>query len=455
MATTSFVEFLKQNPSIKHYTPTSPEFGSVKTAFRTLSYNPSAIARPQTADDVAALVKHCVATDTQFVVRTGGHDVHGRSTQPDILQIDMRDINYVDVDSSKETARIGGGILCNKLLEDLTPHGLMTPTASVGNVGYMGWATLGGYGPLATTLGLGVDQIFGAKVVNASGEVVDANERLLEGLRGGGGSLGIVVELRIKLYPAQEMQAGMIVFDPKSLSTTVTTALTNLTRLHETTPVPDNLDLQPIEVNIPDVGNVFGVCFAWFGSSSDQSKEWQEKISSLAPVMMSTIKTTSLMEYVSEVSSVVPSKVYAGNFQTVNLAGLSVSKSTIEILAKYAETMPPTGALICLHYLYGPSVKGQSLPGVFANRKPHQLVEISGLTATPEVADEGKTWVNQFAECIKKTEGLMEGTYISLTPKEDVDLKKIYGDRFERLLELKREFDPANVFKHTLPRLDI
>jgi FAD/FMN-containing dehydrogenase len=84
-------------------------------------------------------------------------------------------------------------------------------SGTVASVGYTGWATLGGYGPLSSHYGLGVDQILGAKIVNAHGQVQDANEELLVGIRGGGGSLGIIVELTIKVYPINKVRLSPIV----------------------------------------------------------------------------------------------------------------------------------------------------------------------------------------------------------------------------------------------------
>ncbi len=72
-------------------------------------------------------------------------------------------------------------------------------------MGYVGWATLGGYGPFSTSHGLGVDQIVAAKVVNAKGELVEADAELLQGIRGGGGIFGVIVELTIKVYPLKEV----------------------------------------------------------------------------------------------------------------------------------------------------------------------------------------------------------------------------------------------------------
>lgn len=86
-------------------------------------------------------------------------------------------------------------------------------SGTIASVGYVGWSTLGGYGPLTSHYGLGVDQILGAKIVNASGEVQTANEEILVGIRGGGGSLGIITELTIKVYPVPKVS-----FEPATVA---------------------------------------------------------------------------------------------------------------------------------------------------------------------------------------------------------------------------------------------
>jgi FAD/FMN-containing dehydrogenase len=78
-------------------------------------------------------------------------------------------------------------------------------SGTIASVGYVGWATLGGYGPFSALYGLGADQIVGAKIVNATGELVVANDQMLRGIRGGGGIFGVIVELTIKVYPLKEV----------------------------------------------------------------------------------------------------------------------------------------------------------------------------------------------------------------------------------------------------------
>lgn len=161
---------------------------------------PHAIACPRNTEDVAALVRYSIEANIPITVRSGGHDVFGRSIVESALCIDMRAIDFVEIAEDKKSARIGGGIRFGKLAEDLSKDGLVCPLGAVPNVGYVGWASLGGYGSLSGQYGLGLDQIIGAEVVNANAEIIQADEEMLKGIRGAGGNFGIVAGLRIKVY---------------------------------------------------------------------------------------------------------------------------------------------------------------------------------------------------------------------------------------------------------------
>jgi FAD/FMN-containing dehydrogenase len=117
------------------------------------------------------------------------------------LLIDLRAFTSVTVAPDRKSATVGGGILQQELGNELWKDGLATPTGAVPAVGYVGWAIYGGYGPFSAHWGLGVDQIIGATVVNAEGELVSADEDLLHGIRGAGGAFGVIVDLTIKVYP--------------------------------------------------------------------------------------------------------------------------------------------------------------------------------------------------------------------------------------------------------------
>lgn len=181
---------------------------------------PIAIARPRCEAEVALLVTSCAQLGLPFVVRAGGHDLAARSQVNGALVLDLREICHVSIDEENEkdsggqrTARLGGGCLSSGVLAGLEPWGLVTPTGTISSVGYVGWAFTGGYGPLSSLFGPGVDQIVGARLVTGSGEVVVAGERVLRGLRGAAGALGVVVEVTIKVYPLKQVSLISLVLN--------------------------------------------------------------------------------------------------------------------------------------------------------------------------------------------------------------------------------------------------
>lgn len=194
--------FLKEYPNIKYIPPSSPDYPSARKIFSLgRPDTPLAIVQPDSADDVATLVKYCKQNGIKFTVRAGGHDLVGRSMVEGALVIDLRALTSVNVADDRLSVTIGGGILFQELAAKLWDMGLATPAGFTPSVGYVGWASYGGYGPFSARWGLGVDQIIGATIVNSDGVIVKADESLLKGIRGAGGLFGIIVELTIKVYP--------------------------------------------------------------------------------------------------------------------------------------------------------------------------------------------------------------------------------------------------------------
>lgn len=169
---------------------------------------PLGIAVPKNAQEVASIVRWANKHKVEITVRSGGNDLFGRYVHDQALIIDMRDMASIRVAADKQTATIGGGVVHKDLIYKLETAGVLAAYGSVGVPGYVGWATLGGYGPLTNLLGLGFEGIVGAEVVTAEGEVVAASQDRLEGIRGMGGNLGVITSLTIKVYPTREVGSG-------------------------------------------------------------------------------------------------------------------------------------------------------------------------------------------------------------------------------------------------------
>lgn len=198
--------FFEQKPYIRYVTPKSPDYLELRsTWYGCEGATPLGIARPGNARDVTEIVKFAVSTNISFVVRSGGHDSWARGFAADALTIDMRSIDYVHIDGYNTSAKIGGGVLQGRVARQLAYERHTTSLGSVPSVGYVGWAVCGGYGHFAGTYGMGLDQILGAKLVNCHGKIVEADAKMLRIIRGGGGMLGVIVELTIKIYPLEKV----------------------------------------------------------------------------------------------------------------------------------------------------------------------------------------------------------------------------------------------------------
>lgn len=121
----------------------------------------------------------------------------------------------LELPTSKDCNRRGGATAAD-VAAAATPFGLAAVTGNVGVVGMAGFLLAGGYGPLTTRFGLAVDNLLGAEIVLADGQLVRAdvmqNEELFWALRGGGGNFGVVTSMCVRLHPVNRLLAGIILF---------------------------------------------------------------------------------------------------------------------------------------------------------------------------------------------------------------------------------------------------
>jgi hypothetical protein len=253
------------------------------------------------------------------------------------------------------------------------------------------------------------------------------------------------------------LQAGSFIFDSTSLAETVSSYFTNLTSLLDREPeLPNKLYFQPLIVDIPGQGTTFIVSYTWNGPSTADEQLWRAHISTLAPTLIaSTVQSTTLVTLIAEITAMASARLYQGALHSVSLRGLRVSPDTVAMLAKHGERMRGRGVLFCMHMLHGRAVTPPFPPNLHRNREVHYVVEVIGFVASPAGAEEGRRWAEDMVGDLRTAEEVMEGTYLSVTWKDDVDLKKIYGSKLARLMELKRKKDPTNVFQYARPQLPL
>jgi FAD/FMN-containing dehydrogenase len=178
---------------------------------------PALIARCMSAEDVSQAVTFAGERNLLTAVRGGGHSWPGKSICDDGLMIDLSQMNTVTADAETQRARAQGGALLGQLDVATLEKGLVTTAGVVSHTGVGGYTLGGGFGRLSRKYGLTVDNVTGAQLITADGQIrnVNAEEEpdLFWAIRGGGGNFGVATEFEYQLYPFdRNVLSGSIVW---------------------------------------------------------------------------------------------------------------------------------------------------------------------------------------------------------------------------------------------------
>ncbi|KAG9605359.1 hypothetical protein KCU77_g840, partial [Aureobasidium melanogenum] len=418
---------------------------------------PLAIVVAKSADEVASTIRFARGNGVDISVRAGGHDMFGRALVEDGILVDIRKLDDVTVDKDAGTAKIGGGVLSDKLSKVLAEHGCITPCPNIATVGYIGYAMTGGYGPMAHKFGLGVDHLLSARIVDANGDIVEADEHVMKAIRGAGGNFGVVVEATIKIHPFAQMLAGSILFESSDSRTSMRNVQAGMEKLAAGNDLPPELDLQPFLTATP-TGKIYGGFFMWAGPDIDRGREYLDKVLSFHPYVLCTVAPATMMESLERTAAYVPESSYM-NSRAVNVK--RITPKIYDILVEACEHMPADpAAMLTWHEVrpcspsFNPST---SLASVFNSREPHYVIEILANASIEENFEAVSKWGLSLKEELlrKASEKVLNASWLASTPDEDIGvLERLYGTANAQFLrELKRKRDPEAIFKHAIPRI--
>ena len=179
-----------------------------------IDHRPALIVRCKTTDDVVAALAFARRTHLEVSVRGGGHNVAGRAVADGGLMIDLALMKDIAIDPHRATVSAAGGVLWGELNEAAAQHGLAVTGGVVSTTGIAGYTLGGGLGWLMAKYGLAADNLVEVELVTAGGDVHHAsatsNPDLFWALRGGGGNFGVATSFTYRLHPVRTVVGGLI-----------------------------------------------------------------------------------------------------------------------------------------------------------------------------------------------------------------------------------------------------
>jgi FAD/FMN-containing dehydrogenase len=425
--------------------PSQPEYKMATKIWSRTSSRPRAVVRCKDTGDVREAVIAAVKAGLPLSVKGGGHDWAGRALCDGVV-VDLTGMRDVTIASDGSRARVGGGALASDVASRTDELGLAAVTGSIGVVGLCGLTLGGGYGPLNGRFGLASDNLIEAEVVLASGQVVIAGAEgdpdLLWALQGGGGNFGVVTRMSIRLHRVPSVYTGLIMYH-LSEATAVLDRVQEFCRT-----APEALSVQLALVSSPDGEPVAAVVPTWSGDAESGEKEVASLLS-LAEPIHSDVKRRSI----GEALAMFDGPITDTHGVVMENRWLSeVSREAAEVLVHQTIKRPGPGCSLITHEFRGEAARVPADATAFGMRSEHVLVEIVAQYDEGDGSAE-RAWTEETCRLLEPFS--LPGGYPNLLGRDDPRAALSYGPNSARLAELKRRYDPHNLFRSAtaLPRL--
>ncbi len=432
-------------------TPDSPGYDEARTIWNAMiDRRPGLIVQCADAKDVARAVRFARAHDLLVAVRGGGHNIAGNAVCDGGLMIDLSPMRSVRVDQATRTARVGAGCTLGDVDRSTQSYGLATPLGVNSTTGIAGLTLGGGFGWLSRRLGLTIDNLLSAEVVTAEGEIVRAsaseNPDLFWAIRGGGGNFGIVTSFEFQLHPVGPHVLSGLVVHPLGAARDV---LRFYRDFLPTTPEAFScwfvLRLAPpLPFLAPEWHGkpILVLAMCWSGDLAEG-----ERVA--AP----------LRTFGKPLADVVAANPYA-DWQTALDPLLTpgfrnywkshdfreLSDGLIDVLLDHTARIPDPNTEIAYAQLGGAISRVPQVATAYGHREAQFAMNVHGRWTEPGRDEACIGWARDlFRAAAPFSTG---GVYVNFLTQEEGDrVRSAYGPNYERLVELKKRYDPGNLFR--------
>jgi FAD/FMN-containing dehydrogenase len=410
--------------------------------------SPAAIVRCASVEDVVAVVRSAAESGTALAVRGGGHSVPGFGTAEGALVADLSGLQQVEVDDARRAASAGGGTTWGRFNDVTAAHGLATTGGIISTTGVGGLTLGGGIGYLCRAYGLSCDNLMSAQVVLADGSVVTASEAeeadLFWALRGGGGNFGVVTEFTFRVHPVTDILGGPMFFelaDGPAIFAYFRDFIERAPREYGGFPA---FQIAPPLPFVPEnrVGEPFvAVVSCWTGAAD----EGQRLLDGFREVARPVAEAIGTMPYPA-LNSLFDPLVPPGLQHYWKAAYLSdLPDEAIAVHMEHGPRVPVVNSTVHLYPINGAVHDVPSDATAFGHRDAKFAAVIAGMWPDPADNERNIRWVREYYEAIAPYS--QAGGYVNFAAADDQNkVADNYGANFPRLAEVKRRYDPGNLF---------
>lgn len=436
-------------------TPADAEYATVREVFNAMhGGQPEIVVRCAGTSDVVAAVNFARAEGLTLAVRGGGHSIAGLSAIDGGMLLDLAPMNGVQVDPEAKLARVQGGAVLADVDRETQAFGLAVPGGLISNTGVAGLTLSGGIGWLRSRHGLSIDNLVSAEVVTADGRLLrasaDENADLLWALKGGGGNFGVVTAFEFALHPVGPTLMFCAPLYPLSAG-----------------PGPIRFWRDFLADRSDDVGSI--VEFSTIPSDPEYPEQyWGERIYTIAAVYAGDAgegerllqPLRELGDQVADFSgqmsycdiqqlfdALMPFGQYRAYWKSHYLSGLG--DAAIDLILAGNASPPSPNTLSSIWNFGGATARVAAADSAFGDRSMPYMMSIDSVWEAPEDDEANIAWTRAFWERMKphSDRGRIYLNFPGLGEEGEELVRRSYGANFARLGEVKRKYDPLNVFR--------
>ena len=411
---------------------------------------PLLIARCVDVADVISAVRFGRDNDLLTAIRGGGHNGPGLGSCNDGLVIDLSLMKWVRIDPANRIVQVGPG--CTQGDVDHATHafGLAVPAGIVSTTGVAGLTLGGGHGYLTRKHGLTIDNLMETDVVLADGSLVTANESrhedLFWALRGGGGNFGVVTNFVFRAHPVSMIYGGPIFWDIEHARQVMRWYREFLPHAPEELCTFFGLKRVPSKAPFPE--EIWGRRICALISCYNGPEE--DAVKAMKPIYQ------DLPEPIFNFVGMIPFTALQSLFDPLLPKGLQwywkgdfvkeLTDTAIDLHLEHAAKSPSELSLTHLYPIDGAVHRVGPNKTAWSCRDATWSMVIAGIDPDPAKAASLRSWAREYWEAVHPhTSG---GAYVNFMMEEGDDrIKATYGDNLDRLITVKKKYDPTNFFR--------